>query len=121
MTRVRRAAEAAFWVGVMLLVLVAVTRAGEICLVPSVANQRNITVDCNSVDPSVYDNAEFGIETTGEGLFHVGTNPRNGVLNAGTLDQPLFAVGGCPTPWLWRSSCSWSSTRSPSSPRAGLT
>ena len=41
--------------------------------------------------------AEFAIQTTGPDLTHVATTPMNGVLNAGTTDQLLLAVGGCPT------------------------
>ena len=136
--------------------------AGEVCLGPSSGNGRNVTVDCDFINPVAWGNAmvgfsevwrpcslehcafgygiaipygwsishsstdpnwntgalespidhlylwldcsvldgmtaaEFAIETTGDNLFHVATTPMGGVLNAGTFDQPLFAVGGCP-------------------------
>ena len=40
--------------------------------------------------------AEFDLETTGSDLVHLSTDMLNDVLNAGTFNQPLIAVGGCP-------------------------
>lgn len=40
--------------------------------------------------------AEFDLVTTGKDIVHLSTDFLNGVLNAGTFDRPLLAVGGCP-------------------------
>ena len=65
MTRLRRAVETVFCVAIMLLVLVAATRAAEVCIVPSAANQQSVTVDCNALNPGVHGHGYTGYSTDG--------------------------------------------------------
>lgn len=39
---------------------------GDVCLVPSAANGTNGTVDCDTIDPQLYDNAVVGFSTSGQ-------------------------------------------------------
>jgi len=42
--------------------------------------------------------AQFGLVTDGDpSFFLVGLTPRNGCLNAGTTENPLLAIPGCPS------------------------
>jgi hypothetical protein len=73
----------------------AVAPAGELCLVPSAANNRNLTVACGGTG---YPNAQLGYGTDGEASCNVATPKDCEFFNAGDI---LWTVSASATdPWV---------------------